>query len=152
MITRIVSFVWSWYIHYLQVMLGFRVKLGFWHLGLQGIFVFDGWFGPAVLAQKPEERCHEYHEGENIVGRKVTPFLDPIKQSVAVHFDVSVNHNGQTIKQIQEDHIMRFMFVQEMAFVMETASLKLVHYCPFLEPGGHLTSDTWNVTFAACIE
>lgn len=29
------------------------------HLRPEGVFIFDGWFGPAVLAQKPEERCHE---------------------------------------------------------------------------------------------
>ena len=42
---------------------------------------------------------------------------------------------------------MRFMFVQEMAFAMEAAGLKLIHYCPFLEPAGQLSIDTWNVTF-----
>ena len=81
--------------------------------------------------------------------RKVTPSLDPIRQAVTVHYDVSVNRNGHIIKEIEEDHVMRFMFVQEMALLMEIADLKLVHYCPFLEADGVLSLDTWNVAFVA---
>ena len=119
------------------------------HLNPKGVFIFDGWFGPAALAQKPEKRRHEYEDGQNTVVRKVTPSLDPVRQTVTVHYDISVNRNGKIIKQIQEDHVMRFMFIQEMAILTQSAGLKLVHYCPFLEPDGQLSTDTWNVTFAA---
>ena len=119
------------------------------HLRPEGVFIFDGWFGPAVLAQKPEERCHEYQDGQDTIVRKVTPSLDAIRQTVTVHYDVSVNRNGQIVKQIEEEHVMRFMFVQEMAFAMEAAGLNLIHYCPFLEPDGELSADTWNLSFVA---
>lgn len=119
------------------------------HLRPEGVFIFDGWFGPAVLAQQPEERCHEYQDGQDTVVRKVTPCLDAIRQTVTVHYDVSINRNGQIIKQIEEDHVMRYLFVQEMALMMQSAGLNLVHYCPFLEADEQLSTDTWNVTFAA---
>jgi hypothetical protein len=119
------------------------------HLRPEGVFIFDGWFGSAVLAQQPEERCHEYQDGQDTVVRKITPYLDPIRQTVTVHYDVSIKRDGQLIKRIQEDHMMRFMFVQEMAIAMEAAGLKLIHFCPFLEPGGELSTDNWNVTFVA---
>jgi SAM-dependent methyltransferase len=119
------------------------------HLRPEGVFIFDGWFGPAVLAQQPEKRRHEYHEDQKIVVREVTPHLDPVNQTVTVHYDVSINRNGQIIKQIEEDHVMRYMFIQEMALMMQSAGLKLVHYCPFLEPDGQLSTNTWNVTFVA---
>jgi SAM-dependent methyltransferase len=119
------------------------------HLNPGGVFIFDGWFGPAVLAQRPEKRCHEYHNGQDTVMREVAPSLDPIRQIVTVHYNISVNRNSQIVKQFQEDHIMRFMFVQEMALLLEIAALKMVYCCPFLEPAGRLTTDTWNVTFVA---
>jgi len=119
------------------------------HLKSNGVFIFDGWFGPAVLAQKPEKRRHEYEDGQNTVVRKVVPSLDPIRQTVTVHYDVSVNHNGKIIKQIQENHGMRLIFIREMALLMQSAGLKLVHFCPFLEPDGKLSTDTWNATFVA---
>ncbi len=119
------------------------------HLNPKGVFIFDSWFGPAVLSQKPEKRRHEYEDGQNTVVRKVAPSLDPVRQTVTVHYDVSVNRNGQIIKQIQENHVMRFMFVQEMAILMQSADLKLIHSCPFLEPDGKLSTNTWNATFVA---
>jgi len=66
-----------------------------------------------------------------------------------VHYDISVNRDGKIIKQIRENHVMRFMFVQEMAILMQSAGLKLIHSCPFLEPDGQLSTDTWNATFVA---
>lgn len=122
------------------------------HLKTGGIFVFDGWFGPAVLSQKPEKRRHDYRDGQDTVVREVTPHLDPVNQTVTVHYDVSIKRGEQIVKRIQEDHVMRFMFIQEMAFAMDSAGLKLLHYCPFLELNGSLTFDTWNVTFAACMK
>ena len=81
--------------------------------------------------------------------REVTPHLDSIRQAVTVYYDVFTQRDGQIIKQIKENHIMRFMFVQEMTLLMQSAGLKLIHYCPFLEPDGQLSTDTWNATFVA---
>jgi SAM-dependent methyltransferase len=119
------------------------------HLRPGGLFIFDNWFGPAVLAQKPEKRHHEYEDGENTIVRTVTPELDPVGQNVTVNYQVTVTRDGQTIKQTKEAHRMRYMFVQEMALAMEAAGLELVHSCPFMEPDEALTTDTWNVTFVA---
>jgi len=120
------------------------------HLNPGGIFVFDGWFGPAVLSERPEKRCHQYKNGQDTITRDVTPHLDPVQQTVTVHYDVSTLKGGEVVgNRIQEDHIMRFMFVQEARFAMETAGLKFVHCCPFLEPEGELSLKTWNVTFVA---
>ena len=122
------------------------------HLKEDGVFIFDGWFGPAVLAQGPEKRRHEYREGENLVLREVTPRLDSVQQTVTVHYEVSVQRDGRIMKQTQEDHIMRFMFVQEIALAMKMAELNLVFFCPFLEANGYLSTGSWNVTFVARLE
>jgi len=119
------------------------------HLRPGGVFIFDNWFGPAVLAQKPEKKRHEYQDGENTISRSVTPKLDPVGQNVTVNYEVTVTRDGQTLKRTNEAHCMRYMFVQEMALAMDAAGLDLVHSCPFMEPDGALSTDTWNVTFVA---
>lgn len=119
------------------------------HLRPGGIFIFDNWFGPAVLAQRPKERRHEYQDGADTIVRAVTPELDPVGQNVTVNYEVTVSRNGQTAKQTQEAHCMRYMFVQEMALATDAAGLELVHSCPFMEPDGTLSTETWNVTFVA---
>lgn len=122
------------------------------HLRPGGVFIFDNWFGPAVLAQRPEERRHEYNDGRDTIVRAVSPELDPVGQNVTVNYTVTVSRDGNIIKQSQEAHCMRYMFVQEMALAMDTAGLQLLHFCPFMKPNDSLTTDTWNVTFVAGIK
>ena len=122
------------------------------HLRPGGVFIFDNWFGPAVLAQRPEERRHEYNDGRDTIVRAVSPELDPVGQNVTVNYTVTVSRDGNIIKQSQEAHCMRYMFVQEMALAMDTAGLQLLHFCPFMKPNDSLSIDTWNVTFVAGIK
>jgi len=120
------------------------------HLEPGGVLIFDGWFGPAVLSERPEKRCHQYKYGRDTITREASPHLDPVRQTVTVHYDVSTLQGGEISDvRIQEDHIMRLMFVQEMALAMETAGLQFVRCCPFLDLDGELTTATWNVTFVA---
>lgn len=117
------------------------------HLNPGGLFIFDGWFGPAVLAQKPEERVHEYRNGTQAVQRKVTPFLNPVDQVVTAHYEITSKDGDGPEKRAVEDHKMRFMFVQEMRLAMRVCGLDLLYCCPFMEPDGQLSLKTWNVTF-----
>ena len=119
------------------------------HLLPEGLFIFDGWFGPAVLAQKPEHRRYEYQYGQDTVVRKASPVLDAINQTVTVHYEILIKRKNRVLKRIDEKHRMRFMFIQEMALGMEHCNLELIHYCPFMMPDSKLTTDTWNVTFIA---
>ncbi len=119
------------------------------HLETRGLFIFDGWFGPAVLAQKPEERTHQYRNGKQTILRKVSPSLDPVEQVVTVHYEiVSRDYNGAE-KAFMEDHRMRFMLVQETKLALQTCGLDLIHACPFMQSNGKLSTETWNVTFVA---
>jgi SAM-dependent methyltransferase len=124
---------------------GFRTARA--HLEPGGLFVFDGWFGPAVLAQKPENRVHEYSPGGHTVWRKVTPYLDPVSQVATVHYEIVSENADGSRRAFTEDHAMRFMFVQETRLAMEASGLDLIYYCPFLQPEGSLSLDTWNITF-----
>ena len=130
-----------------QLLSGLRTALK--HMRPNGLFIFDGWFGPAVLDQKPEERCHEYDDEKGRVERKVVPRLDPVKQTVTINYEVNLIRDGETVKKISEEHIMRFMFIQEMAIAMENAGLELIYYCPFMAPDREITTADWNIAFVA---
>lgn len=119
------------------------------HLNPGGLFIFDGWFGPAVLAQRPEERTHKYQNGNQTVVRKVSPFLDPLEQVVTVKYEIFFQDDKVIEPTATEEHRMRFMFVQEMKLAMQASGLELVYACPFMDPDGKLTTETWNVTFVA---
>jgi SAM-dependent methyltransferase len=117
------------------------------HLAPGGLFVFDGWFGPAVLAQGPEERIHEYKKDGQTILRKATPYLDPVNQVTTVRYEIISKNAKDGQKSLKEEHIMRFMFVQETKLAMNASGLELLHCCPFLCPDGDLSLETWNITF-----
>jgi SAM-dependent methyltransferase len=119
------------------------------HLNPGGVFVFDGWFGPAVLDQRPEYRRHEYRRDGELVVREATPTLDLCRQTVTVQYDLEISNDGRVLQHISEEHCMRLMFVQEIALAAEAAGLEIVHCCPFMEPDGQPNSKTWNVCFVA---
>jgi SAM-dependent methyltransferase len=130
-----------------QLLAGLRTAFN--HLNPEGIFVFDGWFGPAVLVQKPQERHHQYLSEKNHVERSAIPSLDPVRQTVTINYNIVLNRDGVVKQQISEEHIMRFMFVKEMELAMKVCGLELVHYCPFMEQDKNLTTVDWNVTMVA---
>jgi SAM-dependent methyltransferase len=119
------------------------------HLSESGVFVFDGWFGPAVLSQRPAYRRHEYRRGEELIVREANPELDPVSQTVNVRYEVTVSAGGRPVNHISEEHRMRLMFAQEMALAASAAGLEIVHCCPFMQPDGRVSTETWNVCFAA---
>jgi SAM-dependent methyltransferase len=119
------------------------------HLDPGGLFIFDGWFGPAVLSTSPVKRRHEYQcNGETVV-REATPTFDPVQQVVTVRYDLSVVESGLSARHWVENHSMRPMFPRELSIVASLAGMEIIHSCPFLSPDGQLTLDTWNATFVA---
>ncbi len=130
-----------------QMLAGLRTACK--HLHTEGLFIFDGWFGPAVLVQQPEERRHEYIEEKDLVERNAVPSLDPVSQTVTIDYQVVLKRDGNVVKNISEKHVMRFMFIREMELAMKNTGLELVSYCPFMKPDKKLSASDWNVSFVA---
>lgn len=119
------------------------------HLRPGGLFVFDGWFGPAVLAERPEKREHSYANGNQTVVRRVSPALDPVRQTVTVHYDIETRENERVVNTAQEDHKLRLFFVQEMELALGACGMELLRACPFMRPEETLSLATWNASFVA---
>jgi SAM-dependent methyltransferase len=114
------------------------------HMHDDSVFIFDGWFGPAVLSGRLEERSHRYETDAGTVERHASPVLDAVRQCVRVEYEI-VSEGGQ----IREEHTMRYFFVQEMRVLMQLAGLIFIKACPFMAGDQSLTAETWNVTFVA---
>lgn len=120
------------------------------HLVPGGIFVFDAWFGPAVLSQHPEERTRtlETPDGD-LVTRTARPVLDVIGQTVEVFYDVTRSRDGAVIEQVRESHKMRFLFAREIAYFLECAGFEMEALGPFMELDREPTVDDWNISVVA---
>lgn len=115
------------------------------HLSKDGVFIFDYWFGPAVLTDRPTVRVKRM-ESENVaVTRIAEPDIDAEKSCVKVDYTVFVrDKNTDTTERLHESHLMRYLFLTEIELLAKSVGLRVI------ESGEWLTGkspgfDTWGV-------
>ena len=80
-----------------------------------GVFIFDFWYGPAVLHDRPERRVKSLSKDGTQVIRTATPEMDVERNIVAVHYDVTISNGLRSeAAHIHETHIMRYLFAPEI--------------------------------------
>jgi len=97
------------------------------HLKASGLFLFDFWFGPAVLAQKPEARVKRLEDDDIKVTRIAEPVMHERDNVVDVNYQVSIEviKSGQ-VEQVKETHKMRYLFLPEVTRLLDLHQLELI--------------------------
>lgn len=122
------------------------------HLNTNGIFIFDCWYGPAVITEKPGIRIKEVkkYEKDRII-RFTEPALNILKHTVEIKFKVLRIKKGHLINETNESHFMRFLFPQEIIYFLEIAGFSKIEFCPFLKLEEPLTENDWNMAVIATV-
>jgi SAM-dependent methyltransferase len=116
------------------------------HLKNNGYFIFDVWFGPAVLNNMPETRIQEFEKDGLCTIRIVRPELDVVQQIVKVNYDILQIENNKIVEFVKESHKMRYFFIQELELFFNLAGLEFAGICPFMSPNEIPNIDDWNIT------
>ena len=119
------------------------------HLKRGGLFVFDGWWGEAVLAQKPAPRAKVVEQGGERIERFAEPLLDASRRVVSVAYKVRRIRDGVLTEEIEETHCVRFFFPEEIVYTLAATDFKLLRLCPFMDLEGRLSREDWNFTAVA---
>lgn len=92
-----------------------------------GIFLFDVWYGPGVLSDKPSIRVKEIEDEKNKLVRVARPVMYDKKNVVDVCYEVFVidKETGIT-KVIDEVHSMRYFFRPELELLLKEAGFELI--------------------------
>ncbi len=121
------------------------------HLKPGGIFIFDVWYGPAVLTDRPTVRVKRLENEEIQVTRIAEPTLYPNENWVDINYQVFIrDKQNHCVEELQETHRMRYLFNPELAYLFAQFNLKLIESREWLvqkEPG----LDTWGVYFVTQI-
>lgn len=117
------------------------------HLRPGGVFLFDCWYGPAVLNEPPEVRVKRAEDGEVAVTRICEPEALPSENGVIVNYTLFVESKASgAIEQVRESHRMRYLFAPEVGRLFDGAGMKQVGSAEWMtdrEPG----PDTFGVYF-----
>jgi SAM-dependent methyltransferase len=85
------------------------------HLQPSGLFLFDFWYGPAVLTQRPEVRVKRLEDDEIKVTRIAEPEMHVNENVVDVNYTVFIEvKDSMKVEQVSETHRMRYLFLPEL--------------------------------------
>jgi SAM-dependent methyltransferase len=121
------------------------------HLEPGGAFIFDCWYGPAVLTDRPVARVKRLEDGEIAVTRIVEPLMHPNDNRVDLHYEVLVRDKASgEVEEVREVHRMRYLFRPEIELLLEETDMTLVQASEWMT-GRPLGFDTWGGCFVAKI-
>lgn len=113
------------------------------HLSAGGLFLYDFWYGPAVLSQQPDTRVKRLEDSEIIVTRIAEPDLMVNQNLVDVNYDVFIKNKAENeIEQLSEMHRMRYFFLPEIEWYRGYVWKELVSE-EWLS-GDSLSEDSWS--------
>jgi SAM-dependent methyltransferase len=117
------------------------------HLHKGGLFIFDCWYGPAVLTQLPSVRLKEFEDESVTVTRITDPILYVNENVVDVNFKIFVKDklNG-TVEELKESHRIRYLFTPEIEGMLKKAGIQLEECFEFLT-GKFPGLETWSVCY-----
>jgi len=97
------------------------------HLNPGGIFLFDFWYGPAVLSDPPAVRVKRLENEIIKITRIAEPKLFPEDGIVEVFYDIWLkNKKNDDVHNLQENHKMRYFFDMDLSAAISNAGLKLI--------------------------
>ncbi|NJM72936.1 MAG: class I SAM-dependent methyltransferase [Scytonema sp. RU_4_4] len=117
------------------------------HLKLGGIFIFDVWYGPAVLSDRPTVRVKRLEDEEIKVTRLAEPVIYPNENLVDVNYQIFIQDKSSgAVEEIQETHQMRYLFKPELDMLLKDVGLKMINDMEWMS-GRKLGFSTWGSVF-----
>jgi SAM-dependent methyltransferase len=109
-----------------------------------GIFIFDFWYGPAVLTQRPALRVKRARSGDVSMIRIAEPVLHSSRCVVDVNYTIIVRDEAKGIvEEIAETHSVRYLFLPEIELVAKLAGIEIVESGEWLT-GRPLSDACWS--------
>lgn len=119
------------------------------HLKQGALFIFDYWYGPAVLTIRPSSRVKIVEKNGVKVIRIVVPQLDTFNCIQKSNYNLIVIEGDKIIDEAQEVHVLRYFFPQELIHYLDEASFKVLKFCEFPHLDKLPNENTWNVATIA---
>lgn len=92
-----------------------------------GYFLFDVWYGPGVLSDKPCVRVKEIEDEKNRLIRIARPVMHDKENVVDVNYEVLIIHKESSkVQTINEVHKMRYFFRPELEALLAEAGFELI--------------------------
>jgi SAM-dependent methyltransferase len=119
------------------------------HLRPGGLLVFDVWYGPAVLRERPTERLRAVEDGSSRLLRLSSGELDVRSHLCTVDFRIWQIEDDRLVAETEERHVMRYFFPLELELLLATSDLELLRLGAFPDVDREPDEGSWNVVGVA---
>lgn len=110
-----------------------------------GIFVFDCWFAPAVLSQKPDNLMKTVEKGKERIIKFTKATLNSKNKTVNLQYKVFRISKKKILDEFEEEYNLRFFFPGELKKFLEEGGFKILEITPFLKLGKKPDINDWNI-------
>ena len=119
------------------------------HLRPGGLLVFDVWYGPAVLRERPDLRLRVVENGSSRLMRLSEGWLDVRHHLCTVNFRILQLEGDRLVAETEEQHVMRYFFPLELEFLLANTDLTLLRLGAFPNFDREPDETSWNVLAVA---
>ncbi len=122
------------------------------HLNPGGLFIFDFWYGPAVVHLQPSERAQVIPSSGGHIVRVGSGTLDIGNQTCTVEYRLWQFCDDRVVVAASETHKVRFFFPMELRLLLDAAGFSCVRMGKFPEFCKDPDETTWNAMIVARLE
>lgn len=123
-----------------------------YHLKKGGIFIFDCWYGPAVLTDRPVIRVKRLEDSDLEIVRIAEPVSFPNENVVDVNYEIIIkNKYNNNLSTISECHRMRYLFLPEIKNFLDANGFDLIDSFEFMT-GKSIGFSSWNACFVGRVK
>lgn len=119
------------------------------HLAIGGVFIFDCWYGPAVIIERPAVTVKRLEDVAVSITQIAEPTVNWAENIVDVNYTVLVyDRKTATVETLRETHRMRYLFRPEVELLLAANGMSLVTSHEWMTdraPGPH----SWSACFVA---
>jgi SAM-dependent methyltransferase len=119
------------------------------HLRQGGLLVFDVWYGPAVLRERPSQRVKVIPTPNGKILRVASGKLDTFRHLCTTDYLLWKWTEGKPVEEATESHTMRYFFPQELGLFLQCEGFALDRLGAFPEFHRDPDETTWNILGAA---
>ena len=117
------------------------------HLKPNGIFIFDVWYAPAVLTQRPSVKIKRMSDNNLEVTRIAEPTHSFDENIVNVNFEVYLrNKTTNSIEVLNELHPMRYFSTNELSLIASQTGFEIIESVEFMTDA-QPSDMTWGVCY-----
>ena len=113
------------------------------HTRSGGLLIFDVWYGPAVLHQRPSERVRVIPTREGKVVRFASGVIDSMQHVCTVSYQMWKIADAQLVAEAEETHVMRYYFPLELNLFLSCSGFRLLRLGAFSDVDRDPDETTW---------